>query len=75
MGIIKAPEKREVMLFGVMGNNIGKLVALELIKGTLAGKNYEQSVRGATPDQIARAKTSYDQVLNEFTKLLETNRQ
>ena len=56
-----APEKREVRLRSAMGNNIGKLVAVELIKGTLAEKNYKQSIRGATPDQIARAKTAYDQ--------------
>ena len=75
MGSNRTPQKREIMLLAAMNNNSAKLIAIELIKATIAGKNFDniKTFPGVGGDKIAKAKEAYDQALFEFTAMLNQN--
>jgi len=75
MGLQKGPERKEVILLQQMMGNGAKLIALELIRGTLAGKNYKNMISHGNSNQAARAKTQYDQLVHDYSELINRGQQ
>lgn len=75
MGLQKGPERKEVVLLQQMMGNGAKLIALELIRGTLVGKNYKNIIPHGNSNQAARAKTQYDQLVHDYSELINKGQQ
>lgn len=57
-------------LLKLLKNNNAKLIAMELIKGSLAGKKYDELVKGGTIPKNAKANDAYQKLLANYTDMV-----
>jgi len=63
-------KKMEIDLLKQMKNNYAKLIAIELIKGTIQGMKYKELIPGGGANKNALASTAYNQLLSRYAVLV-----
>ena len=72
-GLNKGPKSKELSLLEKMGNNMAKLVTIELIKSSVAGKKYSSYLKSGNQNQNIRAKQAYEDLITVYSKVLNSN--